>query len=237
MGFVTSPSARPYRGVEASERLAARRGQLLQAGLDLLGAADGELPELTVRSICQRAGLSARYFYESFSDKDEFVGRVYDWVIADLATAIRAAATAGSPLEQARAGMGVLVRTVADDARIGRLIFSTKLANSVVVHKRAESSALFALLSGQHVIDTLRAPANDYVKAAAHFAVGGVGQALSAWLDGDVRMRPDELADHLASLLVELTEPSLYRPPVTASAAPATAASRDAATAATTSTA
>lgn len=232
MVFMTPPSARPYRGVEATERLATRRTQLLAAGLDLIGAPDE--PELTVRSVCQRAGLSARYFYESFSDKDELVASVYDWVIAKLAAGIQAAAATGSALEQARAGMGVVVRTVADDARIGRLVFSTKLANAVVMRKRAESSALFALISGRHVIDMLQAPENEHVKAAAHFAVGGVGQTLTAWLDGEVKMTPDELADHLASMLVELTEPSLYRQ-TRASAVPATPASRDAATGAATS--
>ncbi len=232
MGSMTSQTARPYRGVEAAERLAARRNQLLAAGLDLLGADD--LPELTVRSVCRRSGLSARYFYESFSDKDEFVGRVYDWVIAELAATTQAAVAAVPPDEQPRASMANVVRTIAGDARIGRLLFSTQLANAVVMRKRAESSALFALLSGQHAIDTMRAPANEYVKAAAHFAVGGVGQTLSAWLTGDIRMTSDDLADHLASLLVELTEPSLYRP-AKASTAPATRASRDAATDAATS--
>lgn len=207
---MTPPSARPYRGVDATDRLAARRNQLLAAGLDLLGSPDD--PELTVRSVCQRAGLSARYFYESFNDKDELVAQVYDWVIAKLAANIQAAAATGPPHEQARAGMGVVVRTVAEDPRIGRLVFSTKLSNAVVIRKRAESSALFALVTGQHVIGMLGAPANEHVKAATHFSVGGVGQTLSAWLDGDVKMEPDELADHLASLLVELTEPSLYRP-------------------------
>jgi hypothetical protein len=65
------------------------------------------------------------------------------------------------------------------------------------------------------------------VKAGAHFAVGGVGQTLSAWISGDVHMEPDEIADHLAALIVGLTDPSLYRPRVTASAAPATDASGD----------
>nr|WP_205876025.1 TetR/AcrR family transcriptional regulator [Mycobacterium gordonae] len=229
---MTPPSARPYRGVEAAERLAARRNQLLAAGLDLLGAPDE--PELTVRSVCERAGLSARYFYESFSDKDELVGQVYDWVIAKLATNIQAAAATGPTHEQARAGMGVVVRTVAEDARIGRLVFSTKLANAVVMRKRAQSTALFALVTGRHVIDVLNAPENERVKAATHFAVGGVGQTLSAWLEGDVTMEPDELADHLASLLLELTEPNLYRP-AKASAVPAMPASRDPATGAATS--
>ena len=73
MGFMASApttSARPYRGVEAADRLATRRSKLLGAGLDLLGADRQDAAELTVRGICRRAGLAARYFYESFADKD-----------------------------------------------------------------------------------------------------------------------------------------------------------------------
>jgi hypothetical protein len=121
--------------------------------------------------------------------------------------------------------MANIVRTIAGDARVGRLLFSTQLANAVVVRKRAESSTLFAMLSGQHDVDTLRAPANDRVKAAAHFAVGGVSQSISAWLAGEVRMEPDQLVDLLASLLDELTNPNLYR--LTETAAASTAPSPD----------
>ncbi len=219
-------ATRPYRGVEARERLAARRSQLLAAGLDLLGSDEHDIAELTVRGICGRAGLSARYFYESFTDKDEFVGEVFDRVVADLAATTQAAVAAVPVQDQPRAGMANVVRAIANDARIGRLLFSTQLANSVIVRKRVESNALFAVLSGQHAVNTLRAPANDRVKAAAHFAVGGVGQTLSAWLAGDVQLDPDQLADHLASLLAELTDPKLYAgETVTETAAAATAAS------------
>lgn len=38
VGMPDDSGARPYRGVEAAERLAARRGRLLAAGLELLGA-------------------------------------------------------------------------------------------------------------------------------------------------------------------------------------------------------
>ena len=44
------------------------------AGLDLLGG-ESDPDDLTVRAICRRAGLTVRYFYESFADKDEFVAR------------------------------------------------------------------------------------------------------------------------------------------------------------------
>jgi AcrR family transcriptional regulator len=204
-------SVRPYRGVEAAERLAARRRRLLAAGLDLLGSDQRDISELTVRGVCGRAGLASRYFYESFTDKDEFVGGVFDWVVADLAATTQAAVAAVPPREQTRAGMANIVRTIANDARIGRLLFSTQLANAVIARKRAESSALFALLSGQHAGDALRMPANARIKAGAHFAVGGVGQTISAWLTGDVRLGPDQLVDQLASLLDQLTDPNLYR--------------------------
>jgi AcrR family transcriptional regulator len=214
MGFMASApttSARPYRGVEAADRLATRRSKLLGAGLDLLGADRQDAAELTVRGICRRAGLAARYFYESFADKDEFVAAVFDWVIADLAATTQAAVAAAPPEEQTRAGMANVVRTIGGDPRVGRLVFSAQLANAVLVRKRVESNTLFAMLSGRHVENALRVPENDRIKAAAHFVVGGVAQTISAWLAGQVRLDPDQLIDQLASLLDELADPSLYR--------------------------
>ena len=214
MGFMASApttSARPYRGVEAADRLATRRSKLLGAGLDLLGADRQDAADLTVRGICRRAGLAARYFYESFADKDEFVAAVFDWVIADLVATTQAAVAAAPPEEQTRAGMANVVRTIGGDPRVGRLLFSAQLANAVLVRKRVESNALFAMLSGRHVENALRVPENDRIKAAAHFVVGGVAQTISAWLAGEVRLDPDQLIDQLASLLDELADPSLYR--------------------------
>jgi AcrR family transcriptional regulator len=211
MASAATTSARPYGGVDAADRLATRRAKLLAAGLDLLGADRDDAAELTVRGICRQAGVAARYFYESFADKDEFVGAVFDWVIADLAATTQAAVTAAPPEEQTRAGMANIVRTIGGDARVGRLLFSAQLANAVLVRKRVESGALFAMLSGRHVEDALQVPANDRIKAAAHFVVGGVGQTISAWLAGAVRLDPDQLIDQLASLLDELADPRLYR--------------------------
>jgi AcrR family transcriptional regulator len=211
MASATTTSARPYRGVDAADRLATRRAKLLGAGLDLLGADRQDAAELTVRGICRHAGVAVRYFYESFSDKDEFVAAVFDWVIADLAATTQAAVAAAPPQEQTRALTANLVRTIGGDPRVGRLLFSVQLANAVLVRKRVESSALFAMLSGRHVEHALRVPENDRIKAAAHFVVGGVAQTISAWLAGDVQLDPDQLIDHLASLLDGLADPRLYR--------------------------
>lgn len=202
---------RPYRGLEPAERLAQRRHQLLQAGLELLGGQQRDPAELTVRAICREAGLTMRYFYESFTDKDAFVGAVFDWVVADIAATTQAAVAAVPRREQTRVGMANIVRTVSEDPRVGRLLFSRQLSTATVVRKRAESGALFAMLSGRHVGTALQLPENDRIKATAHFVVGGVGQTIGAWLAGDVQLTPDELIDQLASILDELATPELFR--------------------------
>ena len=135
---------RPYRGIEAGQRIAERRRRLLEAGLDLLGG-EPTPRDLTVRAICAQSGLAARYFYENFTDKDAFVSAVFDWVVADIAATTQAAVAAAPAREQSRAGMTNVVRTISEDLRVGRLLFSDRLANPVVVRKRAESGALFAL--------------------------------------------------------------------------------------------
>ncbi|WP_193044760.1 TetR/AcrR family transcriptional regulator [Mycolicibacterium baixiangningiae] len=201
---------RPYRGVEAPERLAQRRQRFLEGGLDLLGSPGHDLADLTVRAICRQAGVAVRYFYESFTDKDDFVASVFDWVINGIATTTQAAAAAAPPRAQSRAVMTDIVRTISEDPRIGRLLFSSHLSNAVVTRKRAESGALFAMLSGRHASAALRQSENDRIKAAAHFAVGGVGQTISAWLAGDVALAPEQLVDQLTVMIDQLADPRLY---------------------------
>ena len=204
------PQVRPYRGVDATQRIAQRRRRLLQAGLDLLGGQTTP-SDLTVRAICSQSGLAARYFYESFADKDVFVGAIFDWVVADIAATTQAAVAAAPAREQSHAGIANIVRVIADDVRVGRLLFSAHLSNPVVVRKRAESGALFALLSDQHAGVALQLEPNDRIKAASHFVVGGVAQTLSAWLAGAVDLSPAQLTDHLAALIDQLGDPALYR--------------------------
>lgn len=202
--------ARPYAGVEPAKRLAQRRNRLLNAGLELLGG-DAEQSDLTVRGICQTACVATRHFYESFSDKDEFVAAVFDWVIAQLAATTQAAVATAPTGEQTRAGMTNIVNIIEGDPRIGRLVFSSRLSNATVLRKRVESTALFAVLSGEHAEAALQVPASDRIKAGAHFVVGGVAQTVSAWLAGDVHLSVTDMVDQLTVMIDSLADPKLYR--------------------------
>lgn len=200
---------RPYRGVEASERLIQRRRRLLDAGLDLLGADETE-SEVTVRAVCGQAGLTARYFYESFTDKDEFVAAVFDAAVADIAASTQAAVATSAPAEQNRAGLANLVRTVSADSRIGRVLFDSRLSDPVILRKRGDLGDIFAVLAGQHVESSLRFDPSSRTKAVVRFVVGGVGQTLSAWLAGDIALSQEQLIDQLTAIVERLADPALY---------------------------
>lgn len=202
--------ARPYAGVDAADRLARRRASLLEAGLELLGS-NIDPAELTVRGICQQAALATRYFYEHFTDKDEFIGAVFDSVIADLAATTQAAVTAAPTEQQTRAGLANIVRTIEADPRIGRLIFGTQVSNTTVIRKRQETEALFVMLAGQHVETVTRRTADERAKAFAFFVVGGVAQTISAWLAGSVTLTSTELVDQLSAIVDAFGESSLFR--------------------------
>ncbi len=202
--------ARPYAGVDAADRLARRRARLLESGLELLGS-NVDPAELTVRGICQQSGLATRYFYESFADKDDFIGAVFDWVITRLAATTQAAVAAAPAEEQTRAGMTNIVRTIEADPRVGRLIFGAQVSNTAVIRKRQETEALFVMLAGQHVETLTQRPVDEATKAFSYFVVGGVTQTVSAWLAGDVTMTSDELVDRLSAIVDAFGESSLFR--------------------------
>ena len=60
--------ARRYRGAEAEERRAQRRGQLIAAAVQVYG--ERGYQNATVKAVCKAAGLTERYFYESFANSE-----------------------------------------------------------------------------------------------------------------------------------------------------------------------
>ncbi|MBU9765417.1 TetR/AcrR family transcriptional regulator [Mycobacterium sp. TNTM28] len=180
-------------------RVARRRRQLLEVGLDILGDPQGG-GELTVRAICAGAPLAQRYFYESFTDKDEFAAAVYDCALARVVQAVERPLAKARYSDGSRVGISALVRVLAADRRLGQILFSPHQTNPVVIAKRFESTAAFvslftAQVSGQFGTKDGRPP------LAAHFIVGGVAQAIGAWLNADVRIAKAALIDELVGFL------------------------------------
>lgn len=66
---------RAYRGVSIEQRRAERREKLIQAGITVFGSTGFQ--GTTVRALCAEAGLTERYFYESFSNSEALLRTLY----------------------------------------------------------------------------------------------------------------------------------------------------------------
>jgi len=79
-----APTARPYGGLAMEERVAARRARFIEAGVELFGTQG--FRGATVRGICAAAGLTDRYFYESFPSLEALLAAVYTSLREGFAT-------------------------------------------------------------------------------------------------------------------------------------------------------
>jgi AcrR family transcriptional regulator len=73
---------RQYAGHSAEERRLQRRGQLIDAAIHVYG--EQGYRNATVKAVCDAAGLTERYFYESFTNSEALLIASFD-VVAHLA--------------------------------------------------------------------------------------------------------------------------------------------------------
>ncbi|WP_344679461.1 TetR/AcrR family transcriptional regulator [Saccharopolyspora taberi] len=196
-------SARVYAGVAGEERQTARRARLVEAGLELLGA-DGD-PRLTVRGVCAEAGLVPRYFYESFADRDALAVAVFDRVVSEIAdAALTAVETADHPPDKVRAGLNAIVRSISEDPRRGRLLFSPALNSTVLAGRRVDSTRMFVRLLRAQVRAVFGA--EEGADLTADFLVGGLAQTLSSWLGGTLDVSEEEIVDKCTGLFIAVAK-------------------------------
>lgn len=216
---MNAPEMRLYGGMTGADRKAERRAGLIEAGLDLLGGADGD--RLTVRNVCQHAGLATRYFYENFADRDELVSAVYEHVVQTVATTTLGVLEetgaperpAAGPKDRVRAGLTQLVRAVGGDPRHGRILFSVTLVDPLIARRREESTGFFVALLKEQARQVYGVPDGPALELGAQFLVGGLAQALTAWLSGTLPLSETELVAECAELFTAVGDRETSRPP------------------------
>jgi AcrR family transcriptional regulator len=92
------PEKRRYGGASFADRQADRRERLIAAAIEVFGRWGRE--GATVAAICAEAGLTARYFYESFPNRDALFVEAYRAVQAELLTEM-AKASGSDPVRAA----------------------------------------------------------------------------------------------------------------------------------------
>jgi AcrR family transcriptional regulator len=194
----TGSVVRPYRGVSALDRIALRRRQLLDAGLELFGTRG--ISAVGVGDVCSEAGLTKRYFYESFQSIDELAEAVFEEVRANLMVRVAPALAAGGPSD-IRLAVDAYVRAVTEDPRVLRLLAFETSAGPLAGHRDDFATnaveAWFAL-SGHQAKD------RDRNRLRAYAFVGASTQIGLAWARGELSLSIDALIDELVELFENL---------------------------------
>jgi len=172
-----------------------RRNQLLAAAIHIYGQAGYH--NATVKAVCDAAGLTERYFYESFANSEALLLAVYDHVNRQLIEGIRSVsdATPGSIRDKALAALTYYFTALQLDPKIARifLIELSGISPEVDLAQSANQQA-FAGLFLQHLDPEAALPAAKR-DLLAHAAVGGITSIALFWIrDGHSRPIPELVA-------------------------------------------
>ena len=204
-----------YGGATGDERWSERRAQLMNAGLELLASDDGARA-FTVRGVCRQARLTSRYFYEHFGDAGELATAIYDEEVLKLTT-VTLAAMDGVPDEiplVTRAAIGALIDQVAEDPRRGRVLFSPALvAVPAIAERRHASTQLFVDLFQDEVRKRIPTASGSSFDVAAEMVIGGLGQAISSWLDREISLKKGALVAGISDVIALVALSHRDRPP------------------------
>jgi len=186
------PPHRPYGGVSAEDRLAERRRRLLEVGLELFGTQG--IAATTIADVCAAAGLTKRYFYESFATIDDLARAVFSDVTAGLAEQVQPAVVAGGGMDP-RPALTVYLRAVLGDPRLARLLGVESRTPALAGRQAAFGGSAVAMWF-------TAAPGADapLLRLRAHAFAGAIDEVTLAWTKGELDLSVDEVIDELADV-------------------------------------
>lgn len=187
---------RIWGGTTLTERREARRMALLEAALDLIGEAGAGA--VTMRAVCRRAGLTDRYFYESFTGRDDLLDVLYRQVADDFREPMTSFAAAADP-DRDRELARVLVDKVLADPRKSRLFLVEPYSSTGLGQTTIAVMPTFTRLIQDHLFTDIDDPMRRRM-AAVTMASGNAG-LFAAWLNGSLRADRDQVVDHLVAVI------------------------------------
>jgi AcrR family transcriptional regulator len=204
---------RRYRGKAARDRGVERRARFLEAGLQLFGTQG--FAATTVKGLCVAAGLTERYFYQSFDDREQLFMEVAAGCVAGLMARLTAAhAPAGAP--PPRAALDAFFAWFEEDPRRARI----QLVEPLVMGPRFQAlyrdvTAMFVDLVRSQALarfaPRLRAARVDPGALATALA-GGAVELVKDWGATGFRRPRAELVRAMGLLLDGLTALDRRRP-------------------------
>lgn len=190
-------SRRTYGGLSEAERVNERRERFLEAGLEILGTVG--LRGATVRKVCKEAGLTERYFYESFTDMEDLFCAVYAQQLNTVGRRfLELLPTLPEPLdERIRACLHIYFGVMRND-RMVRVVYIESMAgtarvNEVMLSNATAQSAVTAMLLKQDNPDLNLS--EEFISGMAIAISGALSAVAVQWMLGGYKMDQDTLVE------------------------------------------
>ncbi|WP_307849476.1 TetR/AcrR family transcriptional regulator [Qaidamihabitans albus] len=195
---------RRWRGQEPDDRRARRRSRLIEAGTELMGT-DGAAA-VSMRGISRQAGLTERYFYESFPNREALLVAVLESVALAARDEVLAALES-APAEPARLVRHVVrafTEFVVADPRRGRIMFVESLAAPELTRRGAELVGEFTRPIARTLREGLLGPgeADDTdIELNALAVFGSLAYLYQAWLERGLDVPVGRFVEHIAQVV------------------------------------
>jgi AcrR family transcriptional regulator len=178
-------SGRPYRGSSPGQRREKRREELLDAAVELFGTTGYRTA--SIDRICATAGLTKRYFYESFDSSEDLLTAVYRRSTATMLAGIHTPVVddAMSAEEVLQAALSNFFEAIADDPRAARIVLLEVLGVSAEVDALYRQTTLLfvdAVLAVADSVGTAHGLAGPNRRTLAVGLVGAVLMMTQQWL-------------------------------------------------------
>lgn len=194
---MSSPQ-RIWRGSTLDARSSERRDQLVEAAVELLGTEGA--PGLTMRAVCRIARLSPRYFYESFTDRDELMLAAFDTTVERMRAEVEnALASTPDPNTQLRAAFDAAAALIETDRRVGRILFREPFADDKLrPHAVAALPEFFLGTLGQLPNGAALLAGTDEHRLALQISAlsGALVSLFLDWTDGRLTQDRDHFVDY-----------------------------------------
>lgn len=185
-----SPAGRAYAGESQAERVARRRQQFLDAGLQVFGTSGYRTA--TVRQLCRQAELTDRYFYESFEHTEDLLVAVYEREFDHLQHVVLAAladeAALRDPMVAVERALNALFE-MASEPRVARVCWLEVLGVSArvdgVYTRTIERFAALVVAFARQQFSTSASAIDEAESRMLGIAmIGAVSQPVTHWLLG-----------------------------------------------------
>ncbi len=185
----TPRKGRPYRGEEQASRVSRRRATLLEAGLQVFGTKGYRAT--SVKELCSQSGLSERYFYESFANREALLAAVFDMLAADLDAHLTTALERrpDAPRARIRAAVTTFFEFMREDPRRPRVMLLEILGVDPDIDRRYQAAVRDLARLMEHPTLELLPPARGNaapgIRVMSIGLVGAIVQIATQWMLDD----------------------------------------------------